>query len=74
MTNVKLYLVFRTENNKTHNIIIDSPKADIDPLAIQETMNEIIQSDVFFVAEKGKLVNIEEAQYVERTITPVVFE
>lgn len=71
MKDVKLYLVFRTENNKTHNIIIDSPKEDLDPSTVRTAMEEIIGKHVFNIPEKGELTSIEEARYVERTVTPV---
>lgn len=73
MKDVKLYLVFRTENNKTHNLIIDSPKENLDGNEVKEAMDQILQKGVFHIPEKGQLLSIEEARYVERTITPVEF-
>ncbi|HEY8435888.1 MAG TPA: DUF2922 domain-containing protein [Haloplasmataceae bacterium] len=73
MNELKLYLVFTTENNKTHNLIIDWPKSDLDGATIQAAMNDVIESGAFHVGDKGRLTGIAEARYIERTITPVIF-
>ena len=51
MKDVKLYLVFRTENNKTHNLIIDSPKDNLDGNVVKDA-GPNLQKGCFHIPEK----------------------
>lgn len=63
-----LELQFKTETGESANITLDSPKEPFDPIAVKQAMDEIIASNAFY-SSKGKLVAVNGARTIERTVT-----
>lgn len=62
---VKLYLVFKTTDQKEHSIIIDRPRQDLAGADVKSVMDQIVSSNVF--DKNGALIGIVEAKYITRT-------
>ncbi len=63
-----LQLQFVTENGKTANITLESPKEPIDPYAVRSAMEQLISIDVFHTPN-GALAAVKGARVIERNVT-----
>ena len=63
-----LELQFMTENGKTANITLESPKEPIDPATVKTAMEELIAADVFYT-KNGALAAVKGVRVVERNVT-----
>ncbi|MBO8155471.1 MAG: DUF2922 domain-containing protein [Bacillaceae bacterium] len=63
----RLELKFLNEQNKTVTIALDQPVEPVDPMLINQAMDEIIAQNIF-TTSGGDLVAKKEARIVERNI------
>lgn len=63
-----LELQFVTENGKTANITLESPKEPIEPNVVHSAMVELINTGVFHTPN-GAIVAVKGARLIERNVT-----
>ncbi|PTJ62665.1 DUF2922 domain-containing protein [Mammaliicoccus sciuri] len=63
-----LELTFKTSLEKTFTLQIQNPKAD---LSSEDAMNKIMKLNLFNL-NKGELVSIHSAQYIERSTRQLI--
>jgi Protein of unknown function (DUF2922) len=63
-----LELQFVTMTGKTARISIENPKEPIDEVAVKQSMDAIIASDVFYAAT-GNLVAAQGARVIDKNVT-----
>lgn len=62
-----LELLFKTEMGKPFRIAIQDPIANLDPAAVQQVMEQIVQQQVFFT-NYGLVTAVDGARIVDRQV------
>ncbi|MEB7465811.1 DUF2922 domain-containing protein [Mammaliicoccus sciuri] len=66
-----LELTFKTSLKKTFTLQIQNPKADLSSDIVEDAMNKIMKLNLFNL-NKGELVSIHSAQYIERSTRQLI--
>lgn len=66
----RLELKFKNEMGTTATISIDNPVEPVDPQAVKQAMQEIIDQDVFY-SSGGSFVEIDRALLVDHTVEEI---
>ncbi|WAH36673.1 DUF2922 domain-containing protein [Alicyclobacillus dauci] len=69
-TKVALHLSFMTDQNKKVNLSIPSPKQPIDPAAVDNALQTIVNKNVF-VFPQGRIVSALPAQQIQTDTTTI---
>lgn len=60
----RIELKFRNEEGRLSTVSLDDPKEPVDPIAVKQAMQVIIDQDVF-TSSGGSYVSMDSAQVVE---------
>lgn len=71
MEEKQLELLFKNERGTTVRISIPSPEEPVDPVAVNDAMDVILQEDVFLTAG-GVLTEKVGARLISRTVAEIV--
>ena len=66
----RIELKFRTEEGRLSTVSLDDPKEPVDPIAVKQAMQVIIDQDVF-TSSGGSYVSMDSAQVVDRTVEEI---
>ncbi len=66
-----LELTFKTSLEKTFTLQIQNPKAAVASDIVEDAMNKIMKLNLFNL-NKGELVSIHSAQYIERSTRQLI--
>ncbi|MBU6080545.1 MULTISPECIES: DUF2922 domain-containing protein [Allobacillus] len=66
----RIELKFRNEEGRLSTVSLDDPKEPVDPIAVKQAMQVIIDQDVF-TSSGGSYVSMDSAQVVDRTVEEI---
>ena len=66
----RIELKFRKEEGRLSTVSLDDPKEPVDPIAVKQAMQVIIDQDVF-TSSGGSYVSMDSAQVVDRTVEEI---
>lgn len=68
----RLEMRFKTEEGKNRVIGIDQPKTNVEPVIVQEAMEQIIAQDMFEIDGFKTFAKIKGARYVTRSVDDIL--
>ena len=66
----RIELKFRNEEGRLSTVSLDDPKEPVDPIAVKQAMQVIIDQDDF-TSSGGSYVSMDSAQVVDRTVEEI---
>ncbi|MBR7553507.1 DUF2922 domain-containing protein [Allobacillus sp. GCM10007491] len=66
----RIELKFRNEAGRLSTVSLDDPKEPVDPVAVKQAMQDIIDQNVF-TSSGGSYVSMDSAQVVDRTVEEI---